>query len=73
MDINMPVMDGCETVKRLRRNYQSELRNTMIIAYTAIPKEQMGMLKDKKFDGYLPKPSSLQEIKIILQEACLIN
>ena len=38
MDINMPVIDGGETVKRLRRLYANELRNTTIIAYTAIPR-----------------------------------
>ena len=39
MDINMPVLDGGETVKRMRRLYHSELINTTIVAYTAIPYE----------------------------------
>lgn len=39
MDINMPVIDGGETVKRLRRLYSAELKNTTIVAYTAIPRE----------------------------------
>ena len=35
----MPVIDGGETVKRLRRLYSNELKNTTIIAYTAIPRD----------------------------------
>jgi CheY-like chemotaxis protein len=72
MDINMPIIDGGETVKRLRRLYGNELKNSTIIAYTAIPREQFGSLSEKKFDGYLSKPSKLQDIKDILVQAKLI-
>ena len=38
MDINMPVIDGGETVKRMRRLCaHDELSQTLIVAYTAIP------------------------------------
>lgn len=40
MDINMPPgIDGSETCKRLRKQFSKELANTLIVAYTAIPKE----------------------------------
>lgn len=68
----MPVIDGGETVKRLRRLYSNELKNTSIVAYTAIPRDQFGSLQEKKFDAYLPKPSKLQDIKEILMLAKLI-
>ncbi len=39
MDINMPGIDGGETVKRLRKMYPLELSSCLIVAYTAIPRE----------------------------------
>lgn len=72
MDINMPGIDGVETVKRLRKLYPVELSLTYFIAYTAIPRDQFGNLQDKKFDGYLSKPSTLSDIKELLQKAKLM-
>jgi CheY-like chemotaxis protein len=54
MDINMPPgIDGSETCRRLRRQYGKDLSDTMIVAFTAIPKEQFGNAYEKKFDGLL--------------------
>ena len=54
MDINMPPgIDGSETCRRLRKQYGKELADTMIVAFTAIPKEQFGNPYEKKFDGIL--------------------
>ena len=72
MDINMPGIDGVETVKRLRKLYPHEMSQVFVVAYTAIPKDQFGNLQEKKFDGYLPKPSAVSEIKEILQRAKLL-
>lgn len=44
MDINMPGIDGGETVKRLRKMYPNELSKAIVVAYTAIPREQFGSL-----------------------------
>ena len=60
MDINMPGgIDGCETVKRMRRMYPNEMGNALVVAYTAIPRESLGRLQDTKFDAYLSKPNSI--------------
>ena len=72
MDINMPGIDGVETVKRLRKLYSNDLQKTLIVAYTAIPLEQFGSLKDKMFDAYLSKPSKLQDLKDLLVLAKLL-
>ena len=54
MDINMPPgIDGSEACKRLRKQYGKELCDTLIVAFTAIPKEQFGNPYDKKFDALL--------------------
>jgi CheY-like chemotaxis protein len=54
MDINMPPgIDGSETCRRLRKQYGKDLSDTMIVAFTAIPKEQFGNAYEKKFDGLL--------------------
>ena len=48
-----PGIDGSETCRRLRKQYGKELGDTMIVAFTAIPKEQFGNPYDKKFDAIL--------------------
>lgn len=67
MDINMPPgIDGSETCKRLRKQYGKELSNSLIVAFTAIPKEQFGNPYDKKFDALLSKPCSQNDLNNIL-------
>jgi len=40
MDINMPPgIDGSEACRILRKHYGKQLAETMIVAFTAIPKE----------------------------------
>ena len=63
MDKNMPPgIDGSETCRRLRKQFGKELARTMIVAFTAIPKEQFGNPYDKKFDSMLCKPCSLSDL-----------
>ena len=73
MDINMPPgIDGSETCRRLRKQYGKELADSLIVAFTAIPKEQFGSPYDKKFDAMLCKPCSLSDLKDILSKADLL-
>lgn len=38
MDINMPVLDGVETTKLIRQEFGRKLKNTCIVANTALPR-----------------------------------
>lgn len=66
-----PGIDGSETCRRLRKQYGKDLGDTMIVAFTAIPKEQFGNPYEKKFDGILQKPCALTDLKDILIKADL--
>ncbi|TNV86645.1 hypothetical protein FGO68_gene11630 [Halteria grandinella] len=73
MDINMPPgIDGSEATRRIRKSWGRELKDTLIIAYTAIPKEQFGNPTEKKFDGILNKPCTPTDLKEVLKKANLI-
>mmetsp|Transcript_28636 Transcript_28636/g.43245 ORF Transcript_28636/g.43245 Transcript_28636/m.43245 type:complete len:131 (+) Transcript_28636:3415-3807(+) len=67
MDINMPVLDGKETTKALRKMIASmkvepkpEVR---IIAHTAMPASQLGNFKQEGFDDFVHKTSTLKGLK----------
>ena len=67
-----PGIDGSETCRRLRKQYGRELADSLIVAFTAIPKEQFGSPYDKKFDAMLCKPCSLSDLKDVLTKADLL-
>jgi CheY-like chemotaxis protein len=66
LDIQMPVLDGLETIKRLR---QSDHANTPVVALTAF-----AMTTDRErilasgFDAYLTKPISLPELRMTAEK-----
>lgn len=74
MDINMPPgIDGSEACRRMRRQYSRELEGTMIVAFTAIPKQEFGNPIDKKFDAILQKPCSQDDLQEVLVKAGLLQ
>eukprot|EP00347_Sterkiella_histriomuscorum_P004472 403360335 len=79
MDINMAGLDGVETTKIIRRNFQefyqnsSSTVNCMIYAHTAIPESQFGNSRKRGFDGFLPKPLNQEVLRDILHNLQLIN
>ena len=62
MDLRMPVMDGYEATKQLKKNQRTF--DIPIIALTASVKvdSQSNMKAQFGFDGYLPKPVNLAEL-----------
>ena len=62
MDINMPMMDGLETVQQIRREEKETDRPyTPVIAVTSL-ELQNGSVKDAGFDYYIRKPFGIPEL-----------
>ncbi len=65
MDIQMPGIDGCETIKRLRRDTRTE--KLFIIALTALAtSKDRERCIDAGADAYLSKPYSLKELESLI-------
>ena len=64
MDINMPVMDGAEAVRKFRfLEEQSASRRIPIIACSAISQpEKIVEFMDAGFDRFLPKPVNITQV-----------
>lgn len=73
MDINMPVMDGYEATKEIRK-YSSKVPIIAVTAFAYASDEQRVM--ESGFDGYMPKPINarlLQEqLKEIMQKRFIL-
>jgi len=67
MDIRMPVMDGIETVKKIRAH--AEWSHIPIVALTASSSKFEGKkLEQKRFNAYLRKPASMAQIEKVLRD-----
>jgi len=72
MDIEMPIMNGLETTKYIRRRLPSPLCNIPIIAITAYnPADFFDDYKDAGFSHMLTKPYSFSKIQKIVKELSL--
>ncbi|MCD7939474.1 MAG: response regulator, partial [Bacteroides intestinalis] len=60
MDINMPVMDGYEATKEIRK-YSARVPIIAITAFAYASDEQRVM--ESGFDGYMPKPINARLLK----------
>ena len=66
MDINMPVMDGFEVVKQIRKKEKETNRPyTPVIAVTSIASRNDSM-KTAGFDHYLKKPFSIPQFAEVI-------
>jgi len=65
MDINMPVMDGYEATKEIRK-YSAKVPIIGITAFAYASDEQRVM--ESGFDGYMPKPINARLLKAQLTE-----
>lgn len=63
MDIQMPVMNGVEATRHIRRNMPEGKRDTSIIAMTAnVLQEDVQGYLDAGMDGYISKPFQTDEL-----------
>ena len=65
MDINMPVMDGYEATKEIRK-YSAKVPIIAITAFAFASDEQRVM--ESGFDGYMPKPINANLLKTQLKD-----
>lgn len=65
MDINMPVMDGYEAAREIRK-YSAKVPIIAVTAYAYASDEQKVM--DSGFDGYMPKPINAFQLKAQLKD-----
>lgn len=78
MDLQMPVMDGIETSRRIRE-WENGGRHTFIVALTASYLPEMGQeLFEAGIDNYIAKPFELEHIQRLLRytltaQAALLN
>lgn len=68
MDIQMPVMDGCEATKTIRRLRSKMLAEIPIIAMTAsVSDEDKKKAFDAGMDGYVEKPMNISKLLWAIQ------
>lgn len=60
MDINMPVMDGYEAAKEIRK-FSAKVPIIAVTAFAYASDEQRVM--ESGFDGYMPKPINARQLK----------
>ena len=66
MDIEMPVMNGLETVIKMRTAFPEPKNQTKIYAITAYNPSMMDYSIDfKNFNGIITKPYSIEKIKAL--------
>ncbi len=72
MDIKMPIMDGYEAISIIKKN--SLLKDIPVVAITAsVMGKDMQKIKEYKFDGYLRKPVSYDELILELTKFLTYN
>lgn len=72
MDIRMPVMDGLEATRQIRRETRTDSGSIPILAMTANAfEEDKRIAYEAGVNGYLPKPLDIQvmldELKLYLE------
>jgi len=68
LDINMPVLDGIETLKRIRETH-ADLPVIMITAET----ERLPVLQEMGISGFFPKEGTLEQLEQLLEPIIRIH
>ena len=64
----MPVLNGFETIERMRKLSFIDFSRMKVIAFSAITEQQFrGNEKANMFDGFMEKPISLERVKLLLR------
>ena len=64
MDMQMPVMDGYQTIRSIRNDFSEPVKNIPIISITAsVMREASGKCLEAGADDYMPKPYDIAELK----------
>ena len=69
IDINMPVMNGIELIKKLReaeKRKELKLSRSYMVVHTALPKDSFEDYKTLGFNGFLDKPLSAKKMNKVL-------
>ena len=63
MDVQMPVMDGFDATKTIRKSPSDSVKNLPIVALTAsVIKTDIQKCYDAGMNGYIPKPFKTSEL-----------
>lgn len=68
LDINMPVMDGIETLKNIRVKHQ-----TLPVIMITAELEQLPILQDLGISGFFPKGGTLAQLEQLLEPVIRIQ
>jgi CheY-like chemotaxis protein len=77
MDIQMPVMDGCEAARNIRESGRIDARSIYIVAMTAnVMQDDVKKTFDSGMNGHIAKPMVINEVfalmsKLLNAESCL--
>ena len=62
MDINMPIMDGNETTKKIKELYRkNQVKESLIFALSAYNQSQQTL--ETGYDAFIEKPISKEKIR----------
>ena len=72
----MPGMDGVVTTQKIRQFNDAyvkkrQQKDYMIVAHTAIPKDQFGNCQEKGFDAFMQKPIDHEQLEKYLKKVRL--
>ena len=68
LDINMPVMNGVDTLKNIRENHQ-----TLPVIMITAELERLPSLQDLGISGFFPKGGTLEELEQLLDPIIRIH
>jgi CheY-like chemotaxis protein len=69
MDVQMPIMDGVEATKAIRRLEQgSEVRVPIVSLTAGVFKEERARCQDAGMDAFLEKPLKLEQLRLLLAQ-----